>query len=79
MLPSIFRTLGLEKGIFHYINQFSYFEFLKASTLYQHFQAYNVFGYPVLYPTLLFIVFTFVTITFVFLIYNRFSRQQINT
>lgn len=76
--PFMFRILSLDQGIFKYINSFSYLEFMKVDNLFQEFIAYNVFGYPVLYPLMLLFIFVILTAVIVFFTYNRFRHQQVN-
>ncbi len=76
--PFMFRILSLDQGIFKYINSFSYLEFMKVDNLFQEFIAYNVFGYPVLYPLILLFIFVILTALIVFFTYNRFRQQQVN-
>lgn len=77
-MPFLFRQLGLEQGIFNYINTFSHLEFIRVERLFQEFNGYNVFGFPVLYPLLLLLVFAFITSTIMLLTYYRFARQKVN-
>lgn len=77
-VPFMLAQFALDKGILAYIISFNYGEFLKVSGLFEEFHAYNVFGYPMLYPYLFLIVFTVLTIVFIVLIYNRFRHTQIS-
>src|SRR5699024_2088607 len=66
------------KGILAYINSFNYAEFMKSSQLFEVFKAYNVFGYPMLYPNLLVAVFIVITIILMILIYKSYRNTQIS-
>lgn len=76
-LPFVLRMIGLDFGIFEKINQFSYLEFMRVERLFEQFRAYNVFGHPVLYSTVLLVVFTLITFILVGLIYNRTKHEQV--
>lgn len=77
-VPFIFRQLGLEKGIFEYINSFSYLEFIRVERLFHEFNAYNLLGFPVLYPHMLLFAFGCITVAILLYTYYRFARQQVN-
>lgn len=63
-----------QRGIFSYITDFNYAAFMKASTLFETFKAYNLFGFPVLYPNVLLLTFGILTAGFIGLIYRRFRK-----
>lgn len=77
-VPFMFRQIGLDQGIFEYINSFSYLEFIRVERLFQEFNAYSVIGYPILYPLMLLAIFTVITIVIVLFTYYRFRHQQVN-
>lgn len=78
-VPSILAQFSLkDKGILAHISLFNYGEFMKVLGLFEEFKAYNVFGYPILYPHLLLGIFTIITTIFMILIYHRFRHTQIN-
>ena len=51
---------------------------MKSSQLFEVFKAYNVFGYPMLYPNLLVAVFIVITIILMILIYKSYRNTQIS-
>ncbi|GAF14713.1 hypothetical protein JCM19046_848 [Bacillus sp. JCM 19046] len=67
--PFLLRQFGMDEGFFAYLNSFSYLEFIRVERLFQAYEAYNLFGYPVLYPIMLVVIFTFIS---GFLIYGSF-------
>lgn len=79
-VPLMLKMMATERftqGIFRYISDFNYAELLKASQLFETFKAYNIFGYPILHPTLLVIVFTFITVISFYFAYHRYYHAQI--
>src|SRR5690625_1689567 len=76
-VPFMLAQFAIDKGKLAHITSFNYGEFMKVSGLFEEFKAYNVFGYPVLYPYLLIAVFAIITTIFMILIYNRFRHTQI--
>lgn len=77
-VPIVLKQIGLENGIFQYIHSFSYSKLISAGQLFQEFNVYNIFGYPMLYPHLLLIIFTILTTIFMILIYNRYRQTEIS-
>jgi len=77
-VPYILGQFSSGKGILAYINSFNYAEFMKSSQLFEVFKAYNVFGYPMLYPNLLVAVFIVITIILMILIYKSYRNTQIS-
>lgn len=67
-----------EEGIVSQINAFNYAELLKASVLFEEFKVYNVFGTPILYPILLFILFVIVTVILGVSIYQIHPKTEGN-
>src|SRR5690625_681223 len=77
-VPFVLSQFATGKGPLSYINSFNYVELIKASRLFEGFKAYNVFGYPVLYPNLLVAIFVILTTILMILIYNRHRHMQIS-
>ncbi|MCZ0703713.1 ABC-type transport system involved in multi-copper enzyme maturation permease subunit [Natronobacillus azotifigens] len=76
-IPVLLQQLGITRGIFSYLIHFSYTELIKVSSMFTQFRAFNVFGYPVLYPTLIFILFAVITSLLIFVTYDLFRKQQV--
>ena len=75
--PFLFRLLGFEQPFIQYIIQFSFAELMRVKGLFDQFIAFNVFGYPVLYPIMLVVIFTFITFILILLTYHFFKKQEI--
>ncbi|WP_169824036.1 hypothetical protein [Anaerobacillus alkalidiazotrophicus] len=78
-VPVLLQQLGVTRGILGYVANFSYTELMQVSSMFTYFRAYNVFGIPLLYPTLIFTVFAIVSGVLVFLIYQLFRKQQVSS
>jgi ABC-type transport system involved in multi-copper enzyme maturation permease subunit len=59
------------------VMNFSYTGLLRVSGLFQSFIAYNVFGYPLLYPILVIALAILISIPIVWLIYFVYCRHQV--
>ncbi|MBM7541648.1 hypothetical protein [Amphibacillus cookii] len=77
-IPALLQQLGITDGFLGYLTDFSFLKLMQVSSLFTQFQAYNVFGYPVLYPSLLFTLFALVTGLLIMLIYRLFRNQQVS-
>ncbi|MFA9560449.1 hypothetical protein ACERII_24420 [Evansella sp. AB-rgal1] len=76
-VPVLLQQLGITRGILEYVVNFSYTELMQVSSMFTQFRAYNIFGFPVLYPSLIFSVFAVITGVMIFLIYKLFGKQQV--
>lgn len=78
--PALFTSLGLTERyrLFKIIKDFSYLELLRADGLINQFKAYNLFGQPILYSTVILILFTILSAAIVALTYYGVSKQEIN-
>jgi len=56
---------------------FSYTGLLQVSRLFYQFLAYNVFGHPVLYPTLVFAIFAVISLIVTRLVYLAYGRHEV--
>jgi hypothetical protein len=77
-IPFMIQQLGLDRGTFAYVANFNYGELMKITNLFDQFKAYNVFGFPMLYPHLLFFFISVITAFLVFFTYHRFRNQQVS-
>jgi len=77
--PVMLQQLGATSGILEYVANFSYTELMKVSSMFTQFRAYNVFGFPVLYPSLIFAIFAVVTGVLLLLTYQLFRKQQVSS
>ncbi|ADU29483.1 ABC transporter permease [Evansella cellulosilytica] len=77
-LPFALRQVGLDHGWLETFNLFSYLELLRVERLFDSFKAYNVFGNPVLFPTLIITVYTVLTLILLWILYYRFKNQQVS-
>ncbi|MBM7097712.1 hypothetical protein JSY36_18410 [Bacillus sp. H-16] len=75
--PYVIRQLGLEHGMMEYVTAFSYMELIRTERLFQTFEAYNVFGIPVLYHTILICLSALITVGVTVLLYWSHKREQV--
>lgn len=76
-IPFMINQIGFDRGVLSYVAHFNYAELVKVAGLFEEFIAYNVFGFPILYPVLLFLIFGIITVILLFLTLNRFTNQHI--
>ncbi|WP_026690888.1 ABC transporter permease subunit [Alteribacter aurantiacus] len=76
-IPFVIRQLNLERGVMEYVTTFSYMELIRTERLFQTFEAFNVFGFPVLYHTALIVVFCVITVVILVLLYWSHRRTQV--
>ncbi|MCT8138390.1 hypothetical protein H1D32_11890 [Anaerobacillus sp. CMMVII] len=77
-IPMMIKQVGFEQGILKYITYFNYLEIMMVVDLFEQFKAYQVLGYPILYPHMSLAIFSVITIIVVVFIYHRFRHQQVN-
>ena len=76
-IPFMIQQLGVDRGVFAYVANLNYGELMKISSLFDQFKAYNVFGFPMLYPHLLLVIISVITAVLIFLTYHRFRNEQV--
>jgi ABC-type transport system involved in multi-copper enzyme maturation permease subunit len=76
-LPEFVVMMFGQKNWAQTLMDFSYTGFIQVSRLFQSFVAYNVFGYPLLYPFLLIGLAILVSIPIVWLINFSYCRHQV--
>lgn len=77
-IPYVLNQFGSEIQWVQYISSFSYMETIRIERLFATFNAYNVFGQPILYPVLQIILYTILSVCFIWLIYRVFHKHQVN-
>lgn len=77
-LPTFLGQFQSEKNLLQYIAKFNYVEFMKGVDLFKHMEAFNVFGQPILYPSLILFIFVFVTSIILIALYKLHDNIQVD-
>lgn len=76
-IPFFLNQLGLEQRFIGYIVNFSYYELIRVKGLFDQFRAFNLFGFPVLYPYLLLSFILTLSVLLVVIFYRVHRNQDI--
>ncbi|MFZ7132487.1 MAG: hypothetical protein ACOWWR_09050 [Eubacteriales bacterium] len=75
--PELAESFIGDTGLLKTLTNFSYTIVMKVEALFMNFRAFNVLGFPVLYPVLAVVVMLLLSLTTVIFIYNVFRRHQV--
>ncbi|MDG5789073.1 ABC transporter permease subunit [Evansella sp. AB-P1] len=76
-IPFMISQIGLDRGIIQHLANFNYSELIKAAGLFEEYITYNIFGQPILYPTLLFSIFGIITALLLYFTYYQHRNYQV--